>query len=392
MEEKDRYSKSQILLSEEVYDKGFQSPGGKGYANLLINNIKNDPKNILVFGCGTGGEVALLSYKYPNSSIIAVDKSSNMIDICKTNLFYLTNVTFIQNDGTSSHSFGGAEQFDLIWCRDVILYIEQKQQLLINFNFWLKYSGQLIICDFGTNNYGKEIKDYCDDKSYHLISMNAYIDILKKAEFIEIEENDNTNMFLTLNRGELFSFQENKSTFILNNGLTMYNHFVARWKQKIVLSEMNQFNYYYITCNKRKKHIYVNVACDLFHYGHSTLFKKIKEQFPNSILSVGICSDESIYKYKNKYPIFCLREREITIRDCKYVDETLINVPINTTLDFINKHNIDFVAVSNEYTDDQVKEYYPDLDEDLLYKFNYTNTISSSNTLKRIKKYLLNHS
>ena len=389
MDEGNRYSKKQILLSEELYDKGFQAPGGKSFVTLLLNNITNNPRNILVFGCGTGGEVTLLSHKFPNSSIIAVDKSQNMIDICKKNYNNLKNVSFIQNDGESG-SFSN-EKFDLIWSRDVILYIEQKELLLTNFNTWLQYNGQIIICDFGSNIYGNEIKDYCDNKSYYLVNKKEYCNIIKKTGFVNISSFDNTEMFLKLNRAELYAFEENKSRFISNNSIEIYQHFIDRWKQKIRLSQMNQLNYYYIQANKRKKRIYVAVAADLFHYGHSTLFRKIKERFPNSSLIVGICSDDSVFEYKNKYPIFTTKEREITIRDCKYVDETLINVPINTTIDFMKKHNIDFVAAGNDYTDEQIEEYYPLLQENgLLYNFCYTNTISTTNTLERVKKYLDN--
>ena len=195
MDENDRYSKKQILLSEELYDKGFQAPGGKSFVTLLLNNITNNPKNILVFGCGTGGTVLLISQKFPNSGIIAVDKSFNMIEICKET-YNLKNVSFIQNDGISG-SFFSSEQFDLIWSRDVILYIEQKQLLFTNFNNWLQYNGQIIICDFGSNIYGKEIKDYCDHKSYFLVNKKEYCDIIKKTGFINITVCDNTDMFLT---------------------------------------------------------------------------------------------------------------------------------------------------------------------------------------------------
>lgn len=388
MDENNRYSKKQIQLSEEIYDKGFQAPGGKSFATLLLSNIKNNPKNILVFGCGTGGTVALLSYKFPKSTIIAVDKSSNMIEICK-NSYNLKNVSFIQNDGKSGSFF--SEQFDLIWSRDVILYIEQKEQLLTNFNLWLQYNGQIIICDFGSNIYGNEIKDYCDHKSYYLINKKDYCNLFNKTGFINLSSIDNTDMFLKLNKAELYAFEENKSSFISNNSTEIYQHFVDRWKQKIHLSKMDQLNYYLFHAYKRKKRIYVAVACDLFHYGHSTLFRNIKKRFPNSCLIVGICSDHSIFEYKNKYPIFSTKEREITIRDCKYVDETLINIPINTTIEFMKKHKIDLVAAVDNYTDEQIKEYYPLLQENgLLCKFNYTNTISTTNTLERVKKYLDN--
>ena len=84
-----------------------------------------------------------------------------------------------------------------------------------------------------------------------------------------------------------------------------------------------------------------------------------------------------------------MEERNITIKDCRYVDNTILNAPINTTLEFIEKNNIDYVACGNDYTKEQIEIFFPLLKENRkLYLFDYTKNISTTEILKRLKEQL----
>lgn len=89
--------------------------------------------------------------------------------------------------------------------------------------------------------------------------------------------------------------------------------------------------------------IYADGIFDLFHYGHANMLEQAKLSFPNTYLMVGVCNDEDAYKYKKK-TILTYEERCETIRHCKWVDEIIYDAPWIITKDFLDKHNIDFVA------------------------------------------------
>ena len=58
--------------------------------------------------------------------------------------------------------------------------------------------------------------------------------------------------------------------------------------------------------------IYVDGVFDLTHYGHFSLFEKIKKVYPFSKLIVGIAKDEDCILYK-KRSILTQKERAKTI-------------------------------------------------------------------------------
>ena len=135
-----------------------------------------------------------MSKRFPNSKIIAIDNSQNMIDICNSR-YNLDNVEFMLNDG-SDRIFFNQQTFDLIWSRDVILYIEDKETLFNNFYSWLKHGGKLLVCDFGCNDIkSPELLTYLDGKDYYLYNKNSYLSILENSNFQNLNLEDYTSLF-----------------------------------------------------------------------------------------------------------------------------------------------------------------------------------------------------
>lgn len=101
--------------------------------------------------------------------------------------------------------------------------------------------------------------------------------------------------------------------------------------------------------------IYCDGIFDLFHAGHITTFKYIKNMDENVHLIVGLISDDVASSYKRR-PIVNEVNRQIMLESCVYVDEVVPNAPLLITKDFMDLHSIDLVVHSFSNLDDSNKQ------------------------------------
>ncbi|ETB61409.1 hypothetical protein YYC_01311 [Plasmodium yoelii 17X] len=89
--------------------------------------------------------------------------------------------------------------------------------------------------------------------------------------------------------------------------------------------------------------IYADGIYDLLHLGHMRQLKQAKHMDKNVTLIVGVCSDIDTRKFKGQI-VQTLDERTETLKHIRWVDEIVSPSPWVITPDFVEEHNIDYVA------------------------------------------------
>ncbi|ORY83118.1 cytidylyltransferase-domain-containing protein [Protomyces lactucae-debilis] len=93
----------------------------------------------------------------------------------------------------------------------------------------------------------------------------------------------------------------------------------------------------------RPVRVYADGVFDLFHLGHMRQLEQAKKAFPNTYLLVGLPNDRETHARKG-LTVLTDKERAETLRHCKWVDEVIEDAPWCITTEFVEEHEIDFVA------------------------------------------------
>lgn len=87
---------------------------------------------------------------------------------------------------------------------------------------------------------------------------------------------------------------------------------------------------------------------DMFHYGHYNLLKRAKQLYPETLLFVGVSSDE-MCKEKGKIPFLNENVRKEIISDIKFVDKVFFEYDMSQKVEDVKKYGIDVFVLGSDY-------------------------------------------
>lgn len=232
----------QYQYLSEIYDKSMELSGidyDKWFGKIqdLLGSDKEDIKNILELGCGTGNITQrLLEYGY---EVVGVDISGEMLSIAKEKLVdFSDKVIFMQQD-VCELDFDIYEIDMILAVNDLINYITDVSDLenlfafcyehlrkdgILLFDISSKYKIEHILSD---NVYFEEDEDYCMiwqnsyDEDVKIIDM--YIDIFKQNQNGLYERYQEEHSQRAYDEEELIEvlkkagFQNIKTEYIISN-------------------------------------------------------------------------------------------------------------------------------------------------------------------------------
>ena len=128
---------------------------------------------------------------------------------------------------------------------------------------------------------------------------------------------------------------------------------------------------------------------DCFHYGHARLLEQCKKMFKYVYLIVGVCADEDVIREKGK-PIMTAEERAECVRQCKWVDEVIVNSKWLVDIEYLDKLNCKYIARdSNQYPCGDINDMYEPFKK--ANRFLTTKRIGSISTTDLINRVLSNY-
>jgi len=236
-----QYQLNGIRRYERIFGKTWVSTGGETTTKefLAPMNLKPGMK-VLDIGSGAGGSALYMAREY-GVEVLGIDMCDNMLECARQHRLEASEsvqaaVSFRYMDALTAEF--PENTFDLIYSRDAIFHIADKDTLYANILKWLKPGGQLLVTEYihGPNNpnHPAEYVRYINLRGYQMVTLKQYEAILNRTGFSNVQAIDQTQPFKKVLIAELEKFKPQKTTFIKEFTQKDYDELVEGWEQKVV--------------------------------------------------------------------------------------------------------------------------------------------------------------
>lgn len=250
-----RYSQTFIFRLEWIFGHTFVSTGGEATTRHFCGRFGlRHNQRVLDVGCGTGGSAFFMARHY-GVEIHGVDISTNMINIaierlgqCESRLknkiqFEIQDIVEADYDSNT---------YDLIYSRDVILHIHEKDKLFAKLHRWLKPGGILFITDYckGTGEATQNYLEYEKAACSKFVTVSAYGSLLRAAGFRDVKEEDLAKYFNQIQKEEHEAFLPTKEEFVRQYSQEEFDSLAQICANKLVWVKNGQFTWGAFTATK----------------------------------------------------------------------------------------------------------------------------------------------
>eukprot|EP00923_Selenidium_pygospionis_P041718 GHVN01072402.1.p1 GENE.GHVN01072402.1~~GHVN01072402.1.p1 ORF type:complete len:351 (-),score=43.07 GHVN01072402.1:261-1175(-) len=236
--DKNQYATKNILRYEFIFGAGYISTGG-GDTTLDITQhtlkplFANEQPYVVDVGCGIGGGDAHLADAL-NCSVLGLDLSENVIAIAKDRYGDRKDLEFKAGDALTVTI--PSSTVDLVYSRDSILHVKDKNKLFTNFYSWCKPGGYIFISDYCSapkSDWSEEFSVYVDQRGYHLLTVDLYAAELEKCGFEVLKKHNKSEQFAEVLEVELERATNRRDEFITHFSEEEYDNLLAGWQSKI---------------------------------------------------------------------------------------------------------------------------------------------------------------
>jgi len=233
-----QYSKDGVARYEWIFGETFLSTGGRKTTEEVLSRINLKPGDrVLDIGSGIGGHAFTIAEKF-GAQVDAVDLSRNMMAVALDHLErrpqLKDKVRFRICDVTTTNFDEGA--YSLIYSRDALLHIKDKQQLFKKFYKLLKPGGKVLFTDYTRSakaNLSEEFEDYVANRGYSLVTVKQYEQIMLSNGFSNVQAIDWKDKFDAALNWELKKLHDDKQDFMAKFTQKDYEYLENGWLAKL---------------------------------------------------------------------------------------------------------------------------------------------------------------
>ena len=207
------YDKDHIKFLQKLWGDGYLSPGGPDEVKRILGSVKLANTTVLDIGCGSGGITVSLINDYGVQKVIGIDVETDVCNAAleRIKMLGLQSYIDIHRVETGPFLFEDAS-FDIVFSKDSIVHIEQKETLSKEIFRVLKNGGYFLASDWLRSHDGEpspEMLHYLklEDLGFDMASPDRYKRALEQAGF------ENINL---LNRNRWYTNQAKQEVLKLS--------------------------------------------------------------------------------------------------------------------------------------------------------------------------------
>lgn len=208
-----QYTDRVIEGMQSLYGEGFLSPGGPDEMAIFLEGVDLKGCHVLDLGCGIGGASIMLADTFGAQHVTGVDVGADLVERAKVaaQAKGVADKTSFQAIEPGPFPFEDGS-FDVVFIKDVVCHIEDKQAMFSEVARVLKPGGRLMCADFADGERKDEMATLYADwvaamkaygLSFHFEALKAYTDAYEGAGLSGFELKDNTQDSATAAQREI---------------------------------------------------------------------------------------------------------------------------------------------------------------------------------------------
>ena len=203
------YDGSFVAGLEWLWGEGFLSPGGPAYISDILSGTDLTNRTVLDFGCGIGGIDRLLVTKYGALRVLGLDVVDTLIERARNDAekYQLSDRLEFKQIESEVLVFEN-ESFDVVFSKDAIIHLPDKQVVVDEFYRILRHNGVLVGSDWlgsDATHTSERVKEWLDFSKldFHFCTATELEEHFRLAGFESVQMRDRNVWYQSAVREEI---------------------------------------------------------------------------------------------------------------------------------------------------------------------------------------------